>query len=274
MYTLTVDDRELTVKLMLSILQKLDPEGTHIGATSPEEALVQIQDLPIDVAFLDVEMPGEVNGLDLGRKLRQIYPKLNIVIITGHKEYAIEAFNLDASGYLLKPITEGAVEHQLSVLRFGWEKTKEKVSIRCFGPFEVFFNGEPVDFSYSKSKELLACLVDRHGAMCSNDTMIGCLWPDEPANQQTKARIRKYVKDLKDTFASIGIMDIIRHKDRVGVGLDTSKIDCDYYRFLEGEQGAIHAFNGRYMVQYAFAEETRAELNRHKKEKIEERPNN
>ena len=268
MYTLTVDDRELTVRLLLSILQKLDSKGTHIGATSPEEAFDQIKGQPIDVAFIDVEMPGEVNGLDLGRKLRQTYPKLNIVIITGHKEYAIEAFELDASGYLLKPITEEAVEHQLSVLRFGKEKkAEEKVSVRCFGTFEVFHNGVPVDFSYSKSKELLACLVDRHGAMCSNDTMIGCLWPDEPANQQTKARIRKYVKDLKDTFASIGIMDIIRHKDRVGVGIDLSKVDCDYYRFLEGDPGAMHAFNGRYMTQYAFAEETRAELNRHKHEK-------
>ena len=54
MYTLTVDDRELTVKLLLSILRKLDPKGTHIGATSPEEALRQIKDRQVDVAFLDV----------------------------------------------------------------------------------------------------------------------------------------------------------------------------------------------------------------------------
>ncbi len=269
MYTLTVDDRELTVKLLLSILQKVDPKGTHIGATCPEDALAQIGDVPLDVAFLDVEMPGEINGLDLGRRLRRIFPKLNIVIITGYKEYAIEAFNLDASGYLLKPITEGAVEHQLSVLRFGQEKKiEEKVLIRCFGTFEVFFNGEPVDFSYSKSKELLACLVDRHGAICSNDTMIGCLWPEESSNKQTKARIRKYVKDLRDTFASIGITDIIRHKDRVGVGLDIARMDCDYFRYLEGDPGAIRAFNGRYMVQYAFADETRAELNRYKYEEV------
>ena len=100
--------------------------------------------------------------------------------------------------------------------------------------------------------------------------MIGCLWPDEPANQQTKARIRKYVKDLRDTFASVGIEDIIRHKDRVGVGIDISKVDCDYYRFLEGDPGVTHAFNGKYMIQYSFAEETRAELNRHKQDFNEE----
>ena len=234
MYTLTVDDRELVVTLMLGILRNLDPDGTHLGATDPQKALRLAKESPLDVAFLDVEMPGEINGLDLGKRLRQCYPKLNIVIITGHSEYAVDAFGLDASGYLLKPLTQEAVAHQLSVLRFAPEKEQgANIRIRCFGTFEVFCNGTPMDFSYSKSKELLAVLVDRHGAICSNDTLIGCLWPDEPANQQTKARLRKYVKDLKDAFTAAGVSDIIRHQERIGVGLDIARIDCDYFRYLQ-----------------------------------------
>ena len=261
MYTLTVDDRELVVTLMLGILRNLDPDGTHLGATDPLHALCLAKDAPLDVAFLDVEMPGEINGLELGKRLRQYYPKLNIVIITGHSEYAVDAFGLDASGYLLKPLTQEAVAHQLSVLRFAPEKGPgSNLRIRCFGTFEVFCNGIPMDFSYSKSKELLAVLVDRHGAICSNDTLIGCLWPDEPANQQTKARLRKYVKDLKDTFTAARAADIIRHQERIGVGLDIARIDCDYFRYLQGDPIAVHQFNGRYMIQYSFAEETQAEL--------------
>lgn len=261
MYTLTVDDRELVVTLMLEILYRLDPDGTHLGATTPEEALDLADESPLDVAFLDVEMPGKTNGLDLGRRLRRSYPKLNIVIITGYTDYAVEAFGLDASGYLLKPLTEEAVAHQLSVLRFDRGKSKEKqIRVRCFGSFEVFCNDVPLDFSYSKSKELLAILVDRDGAICSNDTLIGCLWPDEPANSQTKARLRKYVKDLRDSFAAAGAADIIRRQERVGIGLDVARFDCDYYRYLQGDPLAIHQFNGRYMDQYDFAEETRARL--------------
>ena len=263
MYTLIVDDRELIVTLMLGILRSLDPDGTHLGTTDPKEALQLARKSPLDVAFLDVEMPGEINGLDLGRQLRQHYPKLDIVIITGHSEYAVDAFGLDASGYLLKPLTKDAVDHQLSVLRFGRESEQAcRIRVRCFGTFEVFCDGVPMDFSYSKSKELLACLIDRHGAICSNDTMIGCLWPEEPADQHTKARLRKYVKDLKDSFAAASADDVIRHQERVGIGLDISKIDCDYYRYLQGDPVAIHQFNGRYMIQYSFAEETQAELNR------------
>ena len=102
--------------------------------------------------------------------------------------------------------------------------------------------------------------MDRQGALCSNDTLIGCLWPDEPADQQTKARLRKYVKDLKDAFGAVGAADVIRHQERVGIGLDVSRVDCDYFRYLRGEPAAIRQYHGKYMIQYEFAEETRSAL--------------
>ena len=261
MHTLTVDDRELVVTQMNSILSRLDPDGVHLGATTGTEALRLAGESPLDVAFLDVEMPGDLDGLSLGRRLRARYPRLNIVFITGHQEYAMNAFELDASGYLLKPLIQEAVAHQLSVLRFQIDGQQAgKIRIRCFGPFEAYCGGVPLDFSYSKSKELLACLVDHYGALCSNDTLIGTLWPDEPANQHTKARLRKCVKDLKDVFAAAGAADVIRHQERIGLGLDVSRLDCDYYRYLQGDPMAVHQFSGKYMTQYAFAEETRASL--------------
>lgn len=261
MVTLTVDDRELIVTQMHKILQKLDPGGSHFGATTGADALRISQEQPLDVAFLDVEMPDDMSGLELARQLQVRFPKMNIVFITGHREYALKAFDLDASGYLLKPLTQQAVAHQLSVLRFrSAPQHTGKISIRCFGSFEATYNGVPLDFSYSKSKELLACLVDRKGALCSNDTLIGVLWPEEPASTQTKARLRKCVKDLKDVFAAAGASDAILHQDRIGIGLNTSCIDCDYYRYLQGDPVAVHQFTGKYMMQYDFAEETRAEL--------------
>lgn len=262
MYTLTVDDRELIVNQMQGILKRLNPDGSHLGATTGADALRLAKEQPLDVAFLDIEMPGDLSGLVLAGQLKARYPKLNIVFITGHQEYAMNAFEMDASGYLLKPLTEQAVAHQLSVLRFKSDGTQPggKIRIRCFGTFEAYCNGAPLDFSYSKSKELLACLVDHNGALCSNDTLIGNLWPDEPANAYTKARLRKCVKDLKDVFASVGASDVICHQLRIGIGLDVSRLDCDYYRYLQGDPMAVHQFNGAYMSQYDFAEETRAAL--------------
>lgn len=96
--------------------------------------------------------------------------------------------------------------------------------------------------------------------LCTNDTLIGCLWPDEPADQRTKARLRKYVKDLKDVFAKAGMSGAIKHQERIGIGLDISMLDCDYFRYLQGDSVAVHQFKGQYMSQYDFADETRAIL--------------
>lgn len=268
MYTLTIDDRELVVTQMHGILRNLDPDGTHLGANTCGETLRLAKDSPLDVVFLDVEMPGDTGGLTLARQLKARYPRLNLVFITGHQEYAMKAFELDASGYLLKPLTQEAVAHQLSVLRFDREILHEKkIRVRCFGPFEVYCNGAILNFYHSKSKELLACLIDHNGALCSNDTLIGCLWPDRPADQNTKASLRKCVKELKDAFAAAGDADVIQHQERVGIGLDISRLDCDYYRYLQGDPVAVHQFNGKYMTQYAFTEETRAALLREQSER-------
>lgn len=73
--------------------------------------------------------------------------------------------------------------------------------------------------------------------------------------------MRKCLKDLKDAFAGAGFPDVIQHQERIGIGPDISRVDCDYFRYLQGDPVAVHQFKGKYMTQYAFAEETRAELN-------------
>ena len=63
-------------------------------------------------------------------------------------------------------------------------------------------------------------------------------------------------------FVAVGAPDIIRHQERIGLGLDVTRLDCDYYRYLQGDPAALRQYRGKYMTQYAFAEETRAELER------------
>jgi two-component system, LytTR family, response regulator len=66
--------------------------------------------------FLDIMMPG-INGLNLAFKLREIYPDINLVFVTGHTEYAATAFQLDAVDYLVKPITKESVSRALDRIR-------------------------------------------------------------------------------------------------------------------------------------------------------------
>ena len=262
MYTLTVDDRHLIVSMMQTILKRIDPEGTHLGTSHPAEALALAEDTPLDVAFLDVEMPG-MNGIELAQRLQERYPLLNIVFITGFQEYMPSAFKLYASDYILKPVTEQAVTEALSHLRYRREELGQKrLTAHCFGSFELYCDGKPVFFTRSKSKELLAYLIDRKGAICSFDMILGNLWPDEPVTASLKSQLRTIMADLRKNLEEIGAGDVLRHQERIGLSVDVTKLDCDYYRFLKGDPVAVHQFRGDYMSQYSFAAETRLGLQR------------
>ncbi len=259
MYTLTVDDRQLIVIMIQNILQHLDPGGTHLGANRGEDALKLADENPIDVAFLDIQMPG-MSGLELAKKLQERYPLVNIVFITGYKDYMESAFELYASSYIVKPVTSEAIQGALSHLRYRREEIHGKpITVSCFGSFEVFYDGKPMRFSRSKTKELFAYLVDQHGTTCTNDMIMGNLWPDKPITDTNKSMLRTLISDLRSSFEAIGEPDIIiRNKN--GIAVDVSRIDCDYYKYLSGDPVAVHQFKGDYMSQYEFAENTRADL--------------
>ena len=261
MYTICVDDRQLIVDSMLRILSRVDPEGNHRGTTEPQQALEMAREEPVDVAFLDMEMPG-MNGLTLAKQLQAQNPLINIIFITGYQEYALDAFSVYATGFLLKPVTEKSVREALNHLRYRpQEKSGQELSIHCFGNFEVFYRGKPLHFSRSKSKELFAYLIDRQGAKCESDAIIGNLWPEMAASESLKGQLRVIIADLISTLRDAGATNVIL-RDRSGISVDTAKLNCDYYRFLAGDPYALHLYHGEYMTQYEFAEETRANLMR------------
>ena len=258
MFIIGVDDRKPILVMLQKILGNIDPEGEHRFYTDPLQMLDEL-DKPIEVAFLDVEMPG-MDGIELAKRITARYPFCNIIFLTGFSEYMPAAFDIHASGYLLKPFSQKKVEEALNHRRYRTPVLEDKpIRVQCFGSFEVFVNGEPVKFKRQKSKELLAYLVDRKGALCSMDMMIGNIEPDKPADDSNKSKIRVYLGDLNDTFLKLGIENIVV-KASGTFGVNTSLLDCDYYRYLDGDPYAISHYSGEYMTQYSFAEETRAFL--------------
>lgn len=255
MRTITVDDRRSVVNIMLRNLKTILPDGIHEGYTHPDEVLAAFNGNSYDVAFVDIEMP-EMNGLELVKKLMEKDPEINIIFITGYDEYMPDAFRIYASAYLLKPISEAALKDALSHLRY--HKKEERVSVQCFGTFEVFVDGVPLAFRRKKSKELFAYLVDRRGAVCSNDMIIGNLWGDKKLTESLKSLERTIIAEMIRDFDNAGIDDaVIKYRD--GISVNRKAISCDYYDYLENKESAC-GFNGEYMSQYEFAEETRNNL--------------
>ncbi|MCR5273522.1 MAG: response regulator [Lachnospiraceae bacterium] len=248
MKVVCVDDEQLSLDLIMDNCRRIKEIDKIKGFDDSLEALEYVNTHKVDVAFLDIDMP-LMDGITLGKKMREKWPKLNVIMTTAYSNYALDAFDNDCSGYLIKPITADAIEHQLKILRFSVEKeAKKRVRLQCFGNFEVFIDNIPAGFSYSMSKEIVAILADRKGALCSNAQISAMLWEDGEHPEYFKSLRR----DVLDTFKKAGCEDAIVHQRGV-LGLNINKVDCDFWNDED-------MYNGEYMTQYSWAEDTNSEL--------------
>ena len=82
---------------------------------SPLDTLNFLEKNKIDVVFLDINMPDK-NGINLGKIISKIYPEVKIIFITAYKDYAVDAFEVKAFDYLLKPYSEERIRNLLKSL--------------------------------------------------------------------------------------------------------------------------------------------------------------
>ena len=213
-----------------------------------------------DVVFTDIEMPPPT-GLDFAVTLKTLSPDTRIVFVTGYSEYAAEAYQLHAQGNIMKPVRADRVREELELMGLSEPETSEKLLVQCFGFFEVFWKGEPLSFSRSKTKELFAFLVDRRGGACQAEEVIAALFestaPDDM--KRTKQNLRNLVNDLKRVLNGIGQGDVLLRKGST-LAIHPEKLDCDYYSLLAGDMRALNRFRGAYMEQYSWAEMTKGTL--------------
>ena len=254
MKIIAVDDEKISLESLVSSIKAIVAEDEVVSFRYPEDALEYVKENSCDIAFLDVEMAG-MSGVKLAGELKKYNSEINIVFCTGYASYLGEAFELHASGYLMKPITPEKVKQELENLRRPIIENK-KLKVQAFGNFEVYIDGKPINFKYRRTKELFAYLVDRVGAMCTVGEIIGILFEDEGGREDYFQKLRR---DLLSTLEEVGCANAIIHK-RGMLGVVISEVQCDYYDCLSNKKDLASCYFGEYMSQYSFAEYTNAQL--------------
>lgn len=247
MLFLAVDDERLQLNKLVDCLKEVAPKDNVIFFDNPLTAYETAKRSRIDAAFLDIEMAG-MNGVELAKKLKAINPNINIVFVTGYAEYALDAYSLHASGYLTKPVTVEKLKAELLNLRYPMPggDSADKLRAQCFGRFEVFYNGIPLKFARSKTKEMLAYLIDRNGAMVSVSELSQVLFGEEK-----NSYVRNLVADLNKTLREYKIQSAFIRRFN-SYGISRNDISCDYYDYVRGEPYAVKAYRGEYMNQYSW----------------------
>ena len=219
-----------------------------------------------DMVLLDIDMP-EMNGITLAARIKQIKPDTVILFLTAYKEYAFDAFQVHPSGYLLKPVLPELLQKEIDHAMSAHPKAEIlHIEARTFGNFELFVDGEPVAFKRSKSKELLAYLIDRRGMSVTRAEISAVLFEDAPYDHSRQKYLDAIIRSLRDTLREHGIENIMQ-MERKGIRIIPEKLNCDMYRFYEGDTEVIKAFRGEYLESYTWANFVEADM-RSKTEKL------
>lgn len=247
MRILLVDDEELQLLRLVNTVKSVLKDDELLSFSNPDKALEEAKKNRIDLAFLDIEMP-HLNGIQLAKKLKALNPQTKVIFVTAYDNYALDAFKVHASGYVTKPVSIDKIKKELEQLEGLVElKPTKKIQIKCFGNFEIFYQGEPVKFAYQKSKEVVAYLVDREGSMVNINELNAVLWEEDH-----KSYLRNLIADIKNSLTAINCGDVFikRHNE---CAIDINKVDCDAFEYEKDNPDAVRMYRGEYMIQYPWA---------------------
>lgn len=210
---ITIDDEQPNHILLKRAIEQNGQLEVVKQFTHPETALVNIQEIQPDVAFVDIEMP-DMNGLELAEKMLAIHGQMQIIFVTAYSQYAIEAFKVNALDYILKPVDAQEMNRVVRKImnRIGQQmpksatedqETAHKGRILCMGEFEVYgkHSNQKVQWMTAKVEELLAYLVIHLGKPVDKWKLCELLWPNLDPDKAT-ANLHTSVYRLKKTITN------------------------------------------------------------------------
>ena len=113
---LVVDDERPALDELAFLLGRDERVGTVRCCDSATEALRVLRDEPVDAVFVDIAMPG-LTGLELAEVLARFKEPPRVVFVTAHSEHAVDAFDLQAVDYVLKPVREERLREAVRRIR-------------------------------------------------------------------------------------------------------------------------------------------------------------
>lgn len=237
--TIIIDDEELSLLALEKKLQIFPDIKIVRSYTTHENVFDDLKNESIDAIFLDIEMK-DINGIELAQEILSSYPSTQVVFVSGHTNYAVNAFELESIDYLLKPVTAKRLEKTVKRLKTRTQsqskaivnKTKPILKIYCFGALQVYFNEKPLRFRTAKTKELFAFLTANMGKYVHRDIIIEKLWPEHDY-KNAKTYLHTCLSHLRKAFSGLGISNPISFINQsYCLMLDNVLFDADEFNKL------------------------------------------
>jgi two-component SAPR family response regulator len=267
----------------LSKIEDIDVIGTFMNPSEGTDFIIREN---ADVIFLDIDM-SPISGMEIAERIIGERPDVQIVFVTAYEQYAVEAFELNASDYIVKPVRLDRLKVTVERIRKRMIKKGESqedgpdlLRIRT-APFlavearpDVF---EPFPWRTAKSEELFIYFLEHHGSVIEKSAIIDLLWSEYDVEKaysllyttiyNIRKQLKPYVKHMKLHNHSYGYMlelkkvEIDREKwehEAESLPELDSKSVADYERVMAG-------YRGPYLAKYDY---TWLEAERHRLDRL------
>lgn len=188
MNIIAVDDEAYALSALQKAIREALPNETPVCFATAADALEYAGRTTVDVAFLDVEMESDRNGIDLARALTGLCPTTNIVFVTGYLDYLKDAFDLYASGYVSKPVRAKRIAREMAHLRHPVHGEAQPEALRELGPYTMdstalrVYRGGADTLLTPKEYHLMDLLANRIGEFIPSEELYQRVWGNAPNN--------------------------------------------------------------------------------------------
>jgi len=229
MKIIIVDDEKAVHFILNKMLSKIPGIESVRSFSDAASALSHIQANEVDLAFVDIGMPEE-SGLDLVRKINESGADIDVVFVTSHKEYALEAFGLYATDYIVKPVNRDRLETTVRRVfnrRFAMHKRKLRpVEILCLGGIVIRSEQAGISkWKTRKSAELFAYLLLHRGRLVSRAKILDDLFGDGTL-KDPDGYLSTVTYQLREELGRHGLRScVVSNHEEIGLLLEHVYID-------------------------------------------------
>ncbi|MBS2772054.1 response regulator [Anoxybacillus rupiensis] len=284
MRVILVDDEPLILDRFAKLIT--GNEGIQLVGkfSDPRQAFEAIVQKQPDVVFLDVEMP-ELNGIEMAEKIQAVLPRTKVVFVTAYREYAVEAFELNAVDYLVKPVQRERLNETIRrlkkemVVKQTFHSLNQDVMVCCFQSLRFKQTHKPsrfldVHWRTAKAKELFSFLIHHRHTPVHKEAIIDQLWPDTDY-EKSVAQLYSTVYQIRQALKKAGIhITIASFNHSYKLDLNGIRLDVDEWErrineqpimteaTLDHHREILDLYGGDYLAEsgYLWAESERERL--------------
>ncbi|MBO9599874.1 MAG: response regulator [Cohnella sp.] len=239
MKTILVDDEPAMHLILRKMLAKLPGVQVAGAFRDAETALAYLRVNPeIGLVFADISMQGE-NGLTFAAKLEALELPVQVVFVTSHKEFALEAFELTVLDYLVKPVSQERLARtvQRALAYYQAKKSTQEANatptefvVTALGDMTLSNGTSRMKWISRKCTELFAYLLLYRGKRIPRSRLLFDIFGDSEQTAGTVHYLNTTVYQLRKSLETLGVQGVIRSEND-GYALEWKELVIDFADF-------------------------------------------